>query len=92
MSNQHLLAIIREIKHIQQIADEANATVESLKDQVKKHMAENGLERLNVDIFKVSYAPVITTRIDTKALTAELPDIALRFSKTSENRRLSIVA
>lgn len=34
--------------------------------------------------------PVISRRLDTKALTAALPDVAERFTKTSTTRRFTV--
>jgi len=90
MSEQNLLQIIREIKEFQILADELAATIEGLKDQVKNHMTAIGVDKLTVDIHKVSYTPVSTTRIDTTALKKEMPDVAARYSKTSETRRFQI--
>jgi predicted phage-related endonuclease len=70
--------------------DEINATIEGLKDQIKSHMTERNLDKLTVDVHKINYTLFKTTRIDTISLKKEMLEIANRFSKTSETRRLSI--
>ena len=90
MSEQNLLSVIREIKEYQIMLDELESTIEGLKDQVKAHMTQSGIDKMTVDIHKVSYTPVSTTRIDTTALKRDMPEIATRYSKTSESRRFQI--
>ena len=53
-------------------------------------MSNNGLDKMTVDVHKVSFIPVSTTRIDTTALKKEMPEIASRYSKISETRRFLI--
>jgi predicted phage-related endonuclease len=52
-------------------------------------MIENNLDTLNGDEHRATYKAVTSDRIDTKALKAELPDIAKRYTKSSETMRFN---
>ena len=81
---------ILEWKKLRLELDELQAAIDVIEDTIKAEMTSLGVHELVVDIFKVRWAPVTTTRIDTKALKNDLPDVATRYSKTTENRRFTI--
>ena len=81
--------IMRELAHYTRIADEAAAIADGLKDQLKNYMVENSLETLIGEEHKAIYKAVKSTRVDTTAFKKELPDIAARYSKTSETMRFT---
>jgi predicted phage-related endonuclease len=90
MSNQELQAKIREYKEYKALADETQATIDSIADELKAHMNANDLDEMRVDIFKVSYKAVTSNRVDTTTLKKELPEIAERYTKTTTSKRFSV--
>lgn len=61
-----------------------------LERSVKKsYMAENGLEILTGSEHKAIYKTVTSSRIDTTALKKALPEVAERYTKTSETKRFT---
>ena len=46
---------------------------------------------MTVDVFKVRWKKVTSSRIDTTALKKALPELAQQFTKKTESRRFSIV-
>ncbi len=82
-------AIMQELAQYTRLAEETAAIVDGLKDQLKAYMTENNLETLTGDEHKATYKAVTSDRIDTKALKAELPDIAKRYTKTSASMRFN---
>ena len=71
------------------IQEEAAATVEALKDQLKQHMTAAGLEVLTGDEHKATFKTVSSSRIDTAALKKGHPDIAAQYTKTTETKRFT---
>lgn len=63
--------------------------VDGLKDILKKHMEENGLEVLTGNEHKATYKTVVSSRIDTAALKKGHPDIAAQYTKTTETKRFA---
>ena len=81
--------LFAELAQYNRIAEETNAIIDGLKDQIKKYMEENNLDTLAGDEHKATYKAVTATRIDTTALKKELPDIATRYSKTTTTNRFT---
>lgn len=81
--------IMSELAQYTRIAEEAAATAEALKDQLKQYMLENQLDTLSGDEHKATYKTVTSSRIDTTALKKALPDVATAYTKTTETRRFT---
>lgn len=91
MAMDNLNALMREIAEYTRMAEEIGATPDSLKDTLKKHMEENGLDSIAGSEHKASYKAVTRSRIDTTALKRDLPEIAAKYTKTTETRRFLFV-
>jgi len=87
---KNLTAQIKELKELRLMAEELAAEITTIEDGIKAEMTAQGVNEMLVDIFKVRWTPVTSSRVDTAALKKELPDIAARFTKTTESRRFSI--
>lgn len=87
----NLNALMREIAEYFRMAEEIGATLDSLKDSLKKYMDENGLDSIAGNEHKASYKAVTSSRIDTTALRRDMPEIAAKYTKTTETRRFLFV-
>ena len=87
----NLNALMREIAEYSRMAEEIGATLDSLKDTLKKYMDENGLDSIAGNEHKASYKAVTSSRIDTTALKLDMPEIAAKYTKTTETRRFLFV-
>ena len=76
-------ALMTEMAQYIRLQEEAAATVEALKDQIKAQMTAVGAEH------KATYKAVTSSRVDTTALKKDMPDIAARYTKTTETRRFT---
>lgn len=81
--------IMAELAQYIRMQEETAAIVESLKDQIKEHMAAAGVESLAGSEHKATYKAVTSSRVDTTALKKELPEIAARYTKTTTARRFT---
>lgn len=79
--------VMSELAQYLRIAEETETIIEGLKDKLKGYMIAEGLETLTGDEHKASYTDVTSNRIDTKALKAELPEIAKRYTKGTTTKR-----
>lgn len=90
MSQNEITAKIREYKELQifirQLADEA----EAIKATITAEMETRQTDTMYTDIFTVKYTNYTSNRIDTTALKKELPDMAARYTKTTEARRFQV--
>ena len=82
-------AIMAELAQYSRMAEEIAATVDGLKDTIKKYMEENQLETLTGNEHKATYKTVTSSRIDTTALKRNCPDIAEKYTKTTETKRFT---
>ena len=81
--------IMAELAQYTRMAEEIAATVDGLKDTIKKYMEENKLETLTGNEHKATYKTVTSSRIDTAALKKGRPDIATQYTKTTETKRFT---
>jgi len=81
--------IFAELAQYQRLQEEAAAMVEALKDEVKQHMTAAGLDTLTGSEHKATYKTVVSSRIDTTALKKELPQVAAKYTKTTETKRFT---
>ena len=84
-------AIMAELAQYTRMSEEIAATVDSLKDTIKKYMEENQLETLTGNEHKATYKTVTSSRIDTTALKRNAPAIAEQYTKTTETKRFTFV-
>ena len=90
MSMNELTAKVRQLKELEAMQAEIAAEIETLKDQFKEEMTTRNTDELQVDVFKIRWTKVQSSRFDTTAFKKAMPDLAQQFTKTSESRRFSI--
>lgn len=91
IASQNLNGIMAELAQYTRMAEEIAVTVDSLKDTLKKHMEENGLDSIAGSEHKASYKAVTSSRIDTAALKKELPEVAAKYMRKIETKRFIFV-
>lgn len=88
MSSYELEGRIRGLRQLQSLIEEAQAEAEAIKDTIKAHMGD--AEELRAGEYKVTWKPVTSTRVDTKALKAAAPELVERFTKVTTARRFCV--
>lgn len=91
MSRTELLEKIRQYKELTIFIKELSEESDSIKSEITAQMDADNTDTMTVDIFTVKWTAYQSSRVDTTALKKELPQIAERFTKTSEARRFAIV-
>ena len=66
-----------------------SANIDALKDALKQYMRETGVDSLTGTEHKASYKAVVSSRIDTTALKKDAPEIAAKYTRTTESRRFT---
>lgn len=89
MEANELTAKIRELRQLQSLIEEAEAEAETIKDAIKAQMGAQ--EELRAGEYKVTWKSVKSSRLDTKALKAELPEIVQRYTTETTTRRFCVV-
>ena len=88
MSIQEIESKVRELRQLQALIEEAEAEAEAIRDAIKAQMGD--AEELRAGEYKVTWKAVTSSRLDSKALKAALPDVAQRFTKTTTFRRFCV--
>lgn len=88
MSTNELTIKIKELRELQALIEEAQAEAEAIKDALKAHMGD--AEELRAGEYKITWKTVTTSRLDSKALRAALPDVAARFTRETTSRRFTV--
>ena len=78
---------MKELAQYTRMAEETDAIIEGLKDEIKRYMVEHNTDILTGNEHKATYKAVTSSRIDTTALKKDLPDIAAQYTKTTETKR-----
>lgn len=90
MSKTELQKKVDELRELRRMADDLHAEISALEDELKNHMAGLNTDTLYGDNFKLTWKEVTTSRIDSKALKAEAPELWQRYSKQTTTRRFVV--
>lgn len=90
MGTQELAAKARELKELQQLIEEAEAEMETLKDELKAELEARSVNEITADIFKIRWTTVKSSRFDTAAFKKAMPELAQQFTRQTESRRFVI--
>ena len=90
MSVNELDMMVDQIRELKRIIEEAEAEITGIEDEIKAQMTERNVDTMRGINCKVTWKQTTTTRIDSKTLKKELPDVAARYSLTTTYRRFLI--
>ena len=91
MSTIEIISKIEALKEWEQLAAEAAAEIESIKDEIKRHMDGMGDETLEAGQYIARFTTVQSSRFDTKRFKNEIgEDVYKRFCRETLSRRFSI--
>lgn len=78
-----LRELLTEIERLQAEAD-------AIRDAIKAEMVERGEEVITGNGWRASWKVVESTRVDTKAMKAAVPDIVARYTITTRTSRFTV--
>ena len=90
MSGKELDRKVINLRELQTAIEQMQAEAEAIKDAIKSEMIEQGVEVLAGNGWKASWKVIESSRLDGKALKAELPDIAARFTVKTRTSRFCV--
>lgn len=89
MSSLELERMVRELRQLQALIDEAQTEAEAIRDAIKASMGNS--ETLQAGEYRVTWKTVTSARIDTAALKREAPELAARFTTETTVRRFCVI-
>lgn len=90
MSIFELDAKVAELRELQSMIAELESQVEAIKDTIKTKMMDEGTEELTGNGWKATWHTVSSSRLDSKKLKADHPDLYSQYSKTTAATRFTL--
>ena len=90
MTTNEMTAKINELKELEQMQDELKTMIDSIKDELKNELTEQGVEELEVGSNIIRYTSVLSQRFDSTALKKKLPEVYTAYLKQITSKRFSI--
>lgn len=90
MSAHELRAKVRELKELKAMADELDAEITAIENELKAEMAAQNTEEMIVDMFKIRWQTVTANRFDSTAFKKVHGDLYAQFTKPQTSRRFTI--
>ena len=90
MSRIELATKAKDYRAIQAMIQELQDEADAIKAEIIGEMKRQGTDTIQADIFTIKWTEYTTSRIDTAALKAALPELAEQFSITSTARRFQV--
>ena len=90
MSTNTMIAKIEALKEWEELAAQAAAEIESIKDAIKAEMTTRGVEELEAGQYIARYTTVLSNRFDTTAFKREHGEMYRMYTKQTTSRRFSV--
>lgn len=90
MSTNEITDKVRRMKRLQAKADELNAEITAIQDELKAVMLEQGTDEMKAGEFRIRYNTITTNRFDSKAFKAMYDALYQQFVKPSTSRRFTV--
>ena len=84
-----MLSKIRRLKELKAMAEELTSEIKNTENAIKEMIGDT--EEMRVGEYKVIYKTIEASRLDSKSLQAELPDIDARYTVQTRYKRLTIL-
>ena len=91
MSNNELETKIRKMQGWEQLAADAKAEADALRNEIKAEMLTNKTEEMTAGRFIVRWTSVLSNRFDTTAFKREHVEMYRLYTKQTASRRFSVV-
>ena len=90
MSTNEMTNTVREYKELKAFAEQIADEIAALEDKIKAEMTTRNTEELTVDVFKIRWTTVQSSRFDTTAFKKAMPELAEQYTRQTSTRRFSI--
>ena len=92
MSTIEIISKIEALKEWESMQAEATTEIESIKDEIKRHMDAMGVEELEAGTHIIRYTTVLSNRFDSTAFKKVMPDVYKAYTKQTTSRRFTVSA
>ena len=81
--------VMANLAQLKAMANELQAEIKATEDELKAYMEAEGVGILQGTEHKATWKEVTSSRLDTKALKVDPPDLADKYSKTTTAMRFN---
>lgn len=81
---------VKKLQELEAHIKALEAAADAVREEIKADMSVRGLDELKTRHFVIRWKEVVSSRIDSKALKAELPAVYGRFCKATTCRRFVV--
>ena len=81
---------VRKLQEIEARQKELEASAAAIRTELKADLEKKGMDELKTRSFALRWKEIVTSRLDSKALKAALPDVYGQFCKPIASRRFTI--
>lgn len=89
MNTNEINKIFSELAQYTRLQEETASIIEGLKNQIKDTMTAAGVDTLTGSEHKAIYKAVESSRLDSKALKADAPEVYNKYVRTSSSMRFT---
>ena len=90
MTTTEITAKVRKLKRLQSKAEELNAEIKAVQDEIKAEMDSRNTDEIRAGGYKIRYAAVTSNRFDTAAFKKLHAKMYEKFVKQTTSRRFTI--
>ncbi len=90
MSTHEITSKVRELKELKAMLEEIEAEIATIEDEIKAEMTVRNTEEMSVDVYKVRWTKVTSSRFDTSAFKKTHAELYSQYTKQTETRRFSV--
>jgi predicted phage-related endonuclease len=90
MSIMDLTSKAREYRELQAMIKEMEAEADAIKLTLISELEARDTDTVQADVFTIKFTAYQSSKIDTAMLKRELPELAEKYTKTTEARRFSV--
>ena len=83
---------VKKLQELEAQQKELEAQAEAIRAELKADLEDKGVDELKTRNFLIRWKEIISSRLDSKALKAALPDVYGQYSKATTSRRFTIAA
>lgn len=91
MTTRTLKGKLDRLAELQSEIDTLTAQADTIRDAIKKELEARNLDELEAGEHVVRWKPIISSRLDGKALKADMPELYTQYCKPTEARRFTLV-
>ena len=90
MDNMQMDERLARLRRCRRAMEALKQDAEAIEAEVKAELEARGMEQVETEHYRVAWKAVASTRLDTKALKAERPEIYARYAAETVTKRFTV--